>query len=317
MSELQRSYVFGPVPSRRLGRSLGVDLLPFKTCSYNCVYCQLGRTTDQTLERKEYVPSDAVLEEIRETLRHGPPPDYITFSGSGEPTLHTGLGRLIEEVKGLTDIPVAVITNSSLLWRPEVRRELMPADLLVPSLDAGDSADFQHVNRPHPAISFEPMLEGLIEFSQAYRGELWLEVFLLDGVNAIESNVRKLAEHAKRIRCTRVQLNTVARPPTEEYAYGVPEDEMKRFAAMFGDKATVIVYPAAQAQPANVTTTRGEILALVQRRPCTLEDVAAGLSIHTGLAVKHLQAMLDQGTLVAQWRGPHRYFAATREHEST
>ena len=184
--------IFGPVPSRRLGRSLGVDLVPFKTCTYNCIYCQLGRTTNRTLERHEWVPLDDVLGELETKL--ATQPDYITLSGSGEPTLYSRTGELIERIKSLTDVPVAVLTNGSLLWDADIRSQLMDADLVIPSLDAGDGAMFQAVNRPHEDISFEEMLSGLIEFCRQFRGQYWLEVMFLAGHNAIHDEAAKLAE---------------------------------------------------------------------------------------------------------------------------
>ena len=171
------NYVFGPVPSRRLGRSLGVDLVPLKTCSYDCIYCQLGRTTCKTIERKEWVPLDAVLNELEGKLSTRP--DYITLSGSGEPTLYSRLDEVIERIKSITDIPVAVLTNGSLLWQEDVQQQLAAADLVMPSLDAGDPATFHLVNRPHEALTFEKMLSGLIAFRQHFHGRYWLEVLLL------------------------------------------------------------------------------------------------------------------------------------------
>ena len=181
------NYIFGPVPSRRLGRSLGVDLVPFKTCTYDCIYCQLGRTTNKTIQRKEWVPLDDVVTELETKLSSQP--DYITLSGSGEPTLYSRTGELIDRIKAVTNVPVAVLTNGSLLWNQEVRARLMNADLVVPSLDAGDEAMFRAVNRPHEDISFERMLQGLIDFRHEFQGKYWLEVFLLAGHNAIAAEV--------------------------------------------------------------------------------------------------------------------------------
>ena len=170
-------YVFGPVPSRRLGRSLGVDLVPHKTCSYDCIYCQLGATTCKTTERKEWVPLDDVLEQLKAKLSTAP--DYITLSGSGEPTLYSRAEELIDRIKAMTDVPVAVLTNGSLLWQEEVRRQFMKADLVIPSLDAGDEGMFRLVNRPHEDVTFERMLAGLVDFRREFRGAYWLEVFVL------------------------------------------------------------------------------------------------------------------------------------------
>ncbi|MCK4275198.1 MAG: radical SAM protein, partial [Phycisphaerae bacterium] len=225
------SYIFGPVPSRRLGRSLGVDLVPFKTCTYDCVYCQLGRTTCKTVQRKEYVPLEDVLQELRSKLSSQP--DYITLSGSGEPTLYSKTGELIDRIKAMTNIPVAVLTNGSLLWQAEVRSQLMNADLVVPSLDAGDEAMFQAVNRPHEDITFERMLDGLIEFRREFQGQYWLEVMFLAGHNAIHSEAQNLAECVSLIKPDRVQLNTATRPPAEDYAVTVSQQRLSELAAMF------------------------------------------------------------------------------------
>lgn len=170
-------HVFGPVPSHRLGRSLGIDVVPYKTCSYNCIYCQLGRTTCKTIERQERVGWELILDELRRSLDTRP--DYITFSGSGEPTLYAGLGELIERIKSVTSVPIAVLTNGSLLWRPDVRQDLQQADLVIPSLDAGDELHFQGVNRPHRSLSLEQVVEGLIAFRREFSGKYWLEVLVV------------------------------------------------------------------------------------------------------------------------------------------
>ncbi len=177
-------HVYGPVPSRRLGRSLGVDLVPFKTCSYDCVYCQLGKTSKKTIDRKEYVAIEDVLEELERKLRFEPFPDYISLAGSGEPTLNLGIGRLISRIKRLTTVPIAVLTNGSLLWMPEVQESLMDADVVLPSLDAGDEIAFRYVNRPHKSISFETMAQGLIDFTAVFTGARygWRYSFLVESL---------------------------------------------------------------------------------------------------------------------------------------
>jgi wyosine [tRNA(Phe)-imidazoG37] synthetase (radical SAM superfamily) len=183
-------YVFGPVPSRRLGRSLGIDLVPFKTCTYDCIYCQLGRTTCKTLERKEWVPLDMVVDELRQRLDSRP--DYITLSGSGEPTLFSRVDKLVDRIKQITTIPIAVLTNGSLLADKDVQRQLFKADVVLPSLDAGNDALFRLVNRPHEEISFERMLGGLIDFRRRFAGQYWLEVFVVASYSAIEAELAAL-----------------------------------------------------------------------------------------------------------------------------
>jgi wyosine [tRNA(Phe)-imidazoG37] synthetase (radical SAM superfamily) len=181
MTTTDFKYVYGPVPSRRLGRSLGVDLVPFKTCTYDCIYCQLGRTTDQTTRRIEYVETDQVLAEVKAKLEIAPPPDYVSLAGSGEPTLHARIKEVIGGIKRLTRTPVAVLTNGSLLWDVNVQQALMAADLVMPSLDAGDEAMFQRVNRPHREIAFATMVEGLAAFTARFPGWVWLEVLAKNG----------------------------------------------------------------------------------------------------------------------------------------
>jgi len=191
------THVYGPVFSRRLGHSLGLDLVPLKVCSYDCLYCQLGRTTELTADRREYVRAKTIVAEVESLHAGGVRPDYITVSGSGEPTLHSGLGKIIRRIKEVTSIPVAVLTNGSLLWRPEVRRAVGRADLVLPSLDAGDERMFRRINRPHPSLTFETMLTGLQGFVTEYPGEVWLEVFLTNGINADRGHVEKIAAYLR------------------------------------------------------------------------------------------------------------------------
>ncbi|MGB9609619.1 MAG: radical SAM protein [Bryobacteraceae bacterium] len=290
-------YVYGPVPSRRLGRSLGVDLVPFKTCTYDCIYCQLGRTTCRTTDRKEYVPVTDILVELRRKLAEGPSPDFVTLAGSGEPTLHSRIGELIREIKRLTFIPVAVLTNGSLLWMPEVQEALLEADLVVPSLDAGSERSFRRVNRPHPSIGFEEVVQGIGEFKTRFQKPVWLEVFLLAGVTGLASEVAKIAAIAARIRPDRVQLNTVSRPPAEAFAHPVPAKQMEAFAGMFDGKAEVICEQAVvESQlPISPAVTDRDILALLSRRPCTAEGVSVGLGLHVAEATKRLQSLTERG----------------------
>ena len=233
------------MPSRRLGRSLGVDLVPFKTCTYDCIYCQLGRTTCKTLERKEWVPMDAVLDELKQKLACRP--DYITLSGSGEPTLYSRLGEIIEHIQAMTAVPVAVLTNGSLLWQKAVREEVALADVVLPSLDAPDPERFEFINRPHPEITFDRLMEGLAAFRREFSGQYWLEVMLLGGYTSLPAQVRQLAEWARRIQPDKVQLNTAVRPPAEDYAMAVPPERLAELARLFEPAAEVVAEHRGQA----------------------------------------------------------------------
>jgi len=302
------STIFGPVPSRRLGRSLGVDLVPFKTCSYDCIYCQLGRTTRKTVERREWVPLEDILAELDGKLATRP--DYITLSGSGEPTLYSRLDELIAGIRERTDVPVAVLTNGSLLWRDEVRRQLLGAHLVVPSLDAGDEALFHAVNRPHESLSFRQVLEGLIAFREEYDGQYWLEVFLLAGHTAVEAEVRKIIDCVARIRPDRVQLNTATRPTAEDFAVAVPPARLAEIAARFNPPAEVIAdFRGVHAQ-SEFQAGHDSVLDLLRRRPCTLDDVAAGLGLHRNEAIKYLDELAARGRVETRSVGGRTYYSA-------
>jgi wyosine [tRNA(Phe)-imidazoG37] synthetase (radical SAM superfamily) len=296
MSPEPLRYVYGPVPSRRLGRSLGIDLVPCKTCSYDCVYCQLGRTTNKTVQREEYIPVAVVLEELKRKLAAGVKADYVTLAGSGEPTLNNGIGALVRGIKVLTDIPVAVLTNGSLLWMQEIQDALMQADLVIPSLDAGEDRLFRYVNRPHAGIAFDTMVDGLVEFTARFGGEVWLEVFLLAGVTGIPSEAEKIATLARRIAPARVQLNTVRRPPAEKSAHPLTPKQMRALSAVFPGGADIIQAEKDDRPPAAVSgSTDADILAVIRRHPCTHRDVAECLGIHATEALKLLDGLVAAG----------------------
>ncbi len=290
-------YVYGPVPSRRLGRSLGIDLVPLKTCTYDCVYCQLGRTTNKTIDRREYVPITDVLTELEDTLSLADTPDYISIAGSGEPTLHLGIGELINQIKTLTNIPVAVLTNGSLLWIPEVQESLMAADLVLPSLDAGDAFLFRYVNRPHADITFEQMIDGIASFTKRFPGKVWLEVLLLGGVTGITAEVKKIASIISRIKPDRVQLNTVCRPPAEDFVFQLPMTQMLELQDLFPGVVEIISENREDILHSAVhpDLMDDDILGLLRRRPCTSLDVAGGFGVHVMEALKSLEALSTTG----------------------
>ena len=307
MTNMEKRHVFGPVPSRRLGRSLGVDLVPHKTCTYNCLYCQLGLTTNLTVKRGAFTDVDALLREIERKLQTTPPPDYITLSGSGEPTLQCNLDALIAGIKRITDIPVAALTNGSLLWCEDVRSELLEADLVIPSLDAGDANLFERVNRPHSSLHFEDIVEGLIEFRRVYTGKIWLEVFLLDGISTTDEQILKLKDMAHCAAPDRIQLNTVARPPCESIARPASAEALEHAAQMFGEKAEIIAEHPSAGIVATAAPDSADIVELLRRRPCTLDDLAAGLGTHRLEVVKRIDPLLHNGTLVMRQYGRRIY----------
>ncbi len=305
-------HVYGPVLSRRLGRSLGIDLVPYKTCTYDCVYCQLGRTTNKTIERKEYVAVDDVLAELKKKLSAGPAPDYISLAGSGEPTLNLHIGELIDKIKNLTRIPIAALTNGSLLWMPDVRDSLMNADLVIPSLDAGDESLFQHVNRPHGNIVFESMIEGLAVFTEKFPGAVWLEVFLLAGITGLPFEAVKIAALTGHIHPERIHLNTICRPPAEDFAFSLSREQMLALKNLFPGPVDIISENVHDDRTSALLKPGVEdILALLRRRPCTSGDVAGGLGMHITEALKHLEALRSAGKAKTVITGGQHFYVVS------
>ena len=291
-------YIFGPVPSRRLGRSLGVDLVPYKTCTFDCIYCDLGRTTHKTVSRQSYVPPEEIQGELELTLSVlEKKPDYITLSGSGEPTLNTNIGEIIRRIKEITSTPVAVLTNSSLLSLDEVRRDLSEADVVLPSLDAITPALFEYINRPHPSLRIEEIISGLIQFRKQYRGQIWLEILFCRGVNDDKEEIEKLKEVIERIKPDRIQLNTPVRPPAEDFAFPLTLGQLEEIRETLGDKAEIIPEFAAPLGEEFNSVKDTEILNLIKRRPCTTEDISKALGLRIDEVVKHLDHLRKTGAV--------------------
>ncbi len=301
-------HLFGPVPSRRLGMSLGVDLIPHKICSLNCVYCECGATTSLTHERKEYVPVDEVYSELKDFFKTNPDPDYLTFSGAGEPTLHKHIGEVIAFLKELRpEIPVAVLTNGTLFGDPEVREELMLADVVLPSLDAATDLALRRINRPRRELKASGYIKGLIEFRREFKGEIWLEILILPGYNDGEENLMALKEAIRKINPDRIQLNTLDRPGTVEGLLPARMSQLQEIASFFDlDKVEIIAPPEERNQVKSYRTdVESAILETIARRPCTLADLEKILGLHINEINKYLGVLEEAGKLesVQQERG--------------
>jgi len=303
-----RSYIYGPVPSRRLGFSLGVDILPFKTCSMDCVYCQLGSGAKTTVRRREYVPAAAVLAQIKAALSGGRRIDAVTFSGSGEPGLNSGIGRIIRGIKRMTAVPVVVLTNSSCLASRQGRREFLAADIVVPSLDAVTGRIFNRINRPHPGIKIEKIIDGLILFRREFGGEIWLEIMLVKGINDGPAHLKKLKEAAARIRPDKIQLNTVVRPPAARSARPLSRAELEKVKEIFGETAEIIAEFGAADQTAQAGDIREEILATARRRPVTARDLALSLGRPVEEIRRTADDLVDKGRLNRVKHGQLTYY---------
>jgi wyosine [tRNA(Phe)-imidazoG37] synthetase (radical SAM superfamily) len=294
-SEKKRRLIYGPVPSRRLGLSLGLDLVPFKTCSYNCIYCQLGTTKQTTTTRKSYVPIESILDQLASTLIGQERIDYVTLGGSGEPTLNDHIGELIHQIKELTDIPVAVLTNSSLFGNPIVRRSLLEAEVVLPSLDAYDNKVFQAINRPDPRITFKDMVEGLVAFRQEFAGAIWLEVFVLEGINATQEDAAEFGKWIKKINPEKIHVNTSIRPPAEMFAQQTSPDTLARFCRVLGNKAEIIAPFRRAVNHGTSARSPENLLNMLSRRPCTLEDLSAALAVHKNEILKWVDPLVEEG----------------------
>jgi wyosine [tRNA(Phe)-imidazoG37] synthetase (radical SAM superfamily) len=286
-------YVFGPVPSRRLGQSLGIDTIPLKTCNWNCVYCQLGRTQPLVNERKEYCHSKEVLAEVWEALETHQPGeiDWVTFVGSGEPLLHNRQGWLIRQVKDMTQLPVAVITNGSLLYLPEVRQELIAADAILPSLDAGREDLYRRINRPHPELTFESLVEGLVAFRDEYLGKLWVEVMLVRGLNDTLQALRDIARVLERIRPDAVHINLPTRPPAETWVQLPSGESLMQAMAILGNIAEVVHPAEGSFDLSGYENPLDAVIGIITRHPMRQEELERSLERWTPGQVN--QALAD------------------------
>jgi wyosine [tRNA(Phe)-imidazoG37] synthetase (radical SAM superfamily) len=305
-------YLFGPVPSRRLGLSLGVDLAPYKTCSFDCIFCQLGRTTNKTIERKEYVPTPAVTEELHNWLENDGRADFITLAGSGEPTLHSAFGDVIDSVKSVTTVPVALLTNGSLLGDSDVRKAAARADVVKVSLSAWDRFAFEHVNRPHPDVTLKSIVDGTWMLREMLEGELWMEVFIAWGMNSAPRDVSELADLIKPLRPDRIQLNTAVRPPAESFVEAAPEEHLLKLACLFEPSAEVIADFASSSAPLVATNEEG-LLAMVARRPCTTDQMASAFGLHRNELSKYIGKLVRTGQIGMRSEKGETYYVARRK----
>jgi len=287
-------HLFGPVPSRRLGMSLGVDLVPHKVCSLNCVYCECGASTELTTERKEYVSYNEIITELNDFFKNNPKPDYITFSGAGEPTLNIHIGKVIDYIKSnFKNIPIAVLTNGSLLNNKQVQKELLNADLILPSLDAATDIAFKKIDRPSNALKIEDYINGLIEFSKMFTGDLWLEIMILPGFNDDIENLRLLKEAIIKIKPKKIQLNTLDRPGVIDNIRAASRIELQNIIDLWEIPNIEIIASSAKRKDNKSfrKDTENAILETISRRPCTLEDLEKILGLHVNEINKYLDVL--------------------------
>lgn len=302
------SLVFGPVASRRIGMSLGVDIVPKKVCSLDCVYCQAGRTTEKTVEIKKWLDLSGIIQEIEQALKQAPHVDYITFSGSGEPTLNSELGDIVASIKRITSIPVCVITNSTLLHLDQVRQNLMHADLVIPSLDAATQDTFRKINRPHCSLDIDAIIGGLKAFSAQYRGNVRLEVMIVKGINDTIDEIRAIKEIADVIAPHKIEINTVTRPSAESDTVSPGADFLLQAKQCLGKQAEIIGDFRHKGVVSTQKATEKDMIRLLNRRPCTMEQAAAGLAVDRKEAAALLERLLKTGVVYQEIKGDKMYY---------
>jgi wyosine [tRNA(Phe)-imidazoG37] synthetase (radical SAM superfamily) len=287
-------HIFGPVPSRRLGISLGIDLVPHKVCTLNCIYCECGATTNLTLERKEYVPYDEVTKELNEYLNNNPHPDYITFSGSGEPTLNIRIGDITNFIKSnFPNIPIAVLTSGTLFWDKNIRSELLKADLVIPSLDAASDLSFRKINRPFHSLKISDYIDGLVNFRNEYKGKIWLEVFILPGYNDNENDLNLLKEAFLKIKPDLIQLNSLDRPGTVPNLPTATIEDFEKIIKFWNlDNIEIISKFKSRDKIQSFRKDKeSAILETIARRPCTVDDISNFTGLHQNEINKYLQIL--------------------------
>jgi len=305
-----KNYFYGPVPSRRLGFSLGVDLFPKKTCSFNCLYCQLGRSSKKTAKRFSSLKLSKFKEDLKEIISKNPRIDYITISGSGEPTLHKGLDKIIAAIKKVTQnkYPVAVITNSSLLYRRKIRDELKKADLIVPSLDAAAAKTFFKINRPCKGITLKKIVGGLIQLRKEFKGKIWLEIMLISGINDSKREIEKFKEIIDKINPDKIQLNLPVRPA----GVRIPlpsRSKIETIKKVLGRTAKVVVKFSLKKRKREVGgDLRRDILNFLRVRPATLEDLTRSLTANPNEIIKQLYLLLEQKSIKEHMFRKVKYF---------
>lgn len=289
------SYFYGPVPSRRLGFSLGLDLTPRKTCSFDCIYCQLGKISKKTTRRFSFIDLNKFRKELKEIIKKNPAINYITLSGSGEPTLHEDLDKIIVSIKKITGnkYPLCVITNSSLLFRKKVRKELKNADLIIPSLDAVSPSVFRKINRPYKGLNIKKIIKGLIDLRKEFKGKIWLEIMLVKGINDSLEEARKFKEIIEKIKPDKIQLNLPVRPAGADIS--LPGSKrIEKIRNIIGGNVEIVSSFHKASRRKHSPRIETDILNFLKRRPATLDDLAVSSGLNPNEVIKYLKILIEK-----------------------
>ncbi len=302
--------IFGPVPSRRLGLSLGIDLVPCKTCSYNCIYCEVGKTTDLIMEPLSFIDIPETIREVEEAISDTPP-DVITLAGSGEPTLNLDLGALISGIKRITSIPVALITNGSLLFKEEVRTRCMGVDIILPTLSSVFKKTHDMIHRPHPGLDLDRIIHGLKETRKLFKGGYFLEAILLEGLNDNDKELSGLKKAIGEIAPDRVQLNTVARPPAETSAIPLTQERLEEIKAYLGGSTEIIAATPIKGRGKISDSIAERIFEMIRRRPVTIDEISNALNISGSETEQMVKGLRVKGIIREQRHGDSLFYTLT------
>lgn len=318
---MKRRWVYGPVLSRRFGLSLGVDLVPAKLCSYDCVYCQVGKTTHLSVEPSHWVDVEEVLKDVEAAVGESGTPDVVTLAGSGDPTLYDALGSLMQGLREVAGAPVVLLTNGALLYRDDVARAVEEADILAPSLDAGDSETFQKINRPHDEVTFGKMVQGLRRVTHSFQGQVRAEVMLVRGLNDSPESIQAISEILSTLRVNRVDVNTPVRPVKGGEKMVCPREVLERAARIFGPKAFVVAARGRSKKTEGDAESAPEkvyrrVKATISRRPCTATEIGRSLRLRDVEVLKALTRLREEGVLVTREAAPQRSEAGDGQEDS-
>lgn len=303
------SHIFGPVPSRRLGLSLGIDLIPRKTCSYNCIYCQVGKTTNRIMEPLSFVSVSDIVEELKGVLSKTPP-DVITLAGSGEPTLNTDIGTIISEIKKITSIPLTLLTNGSLLWKSEIREKVAGVDILIPTLSSAFEETYKKIHRPHAGLKLDDIIRGLKDMRREYSGKYFLEVVLLKGLNDTEKEISSLKKIIKEIQPDKVQLNTVVRPPSEPGAISLSKEKLEEIKNTLGGNTEIIAAAPLKSRGNTIDSKVDQIVEMIKRRPVTADDISNSLNLNKIEIEGFLKELMIKGHIQEQRHGQNLFYTS-------
>jgi wyosine [tRNA(Phe)-imidazoG37] synthetase (radical SAM superfamily) len=303
------SHIFGPVPSRRLGLSLGIDLIPRKTCSYNCIYCQVGKTTDRIMKPSSFVSIPEVIEELKEVLSKTPP-DVITLAGSGEPTLNVDIGIMISEIKKITSIPITLLTNGSLLWNSQVREKIKGVDILIPTLSSVYKETYNKIHRPHSGLNLDNVIRGLKEMRKEFYGKYFLEVILLAGLNDTEKEISGLLKIINDIKPDKVQLNTVVRPPSEPSAISISNEKLEEIKNYLGGNTEIIAAAPLKSRANKLDSKVDQIIEMIKRRPVTVDDISNSLNLQKVETEQFIKGLMIKGHIKEQKHGDNLFYTS-------